>query len=165
LLREEQVNQADFFIATSNDDEDNVMSCLQARNLGTKYCLTMIHRADYADVLSRNCERLGILAAVNNQATTSRDLLRFVTTDKYHLVMSLAGGVEVIETTVGPSSQAAEKKVSEVAWPEGTGLVAMIHQQNAVVPGADDIITPGDTVYGIVSPLAKKAFIKMVAGS
>ena len=30
-LKEEQVNEADFFIAVSPDDEDNVMACLQAK--------------------------------------------------------------------------------------------------------------------------------------
>ena len=162
LLREEQVSQADFFVATSRDDEDNVMTCLQARNLGTKYCLALIHRADYADVISRNSERLGILAAVNNQVTSSRDLLRFVTSDRFHVLMSLAGGVEVVEAIVGKESKAAEKKISEISWPDGSGLVALLHGQSAVVPGADDVLEAGDTIYGIVSPVAKKAFVRLI---
>ena len=51
-LEEEQVGEADFFIGTSADDEDNVMSCLQAHTLGVKNCLTLIHRADYAAAIS-----------------------------------------------------------------------------------------------------------------
>ncbi len=51
-LEEEQVGKADFFISTSTDDEDNVMSCLQAHTLGVKSCLTLIHRADYAEAIS-----------------------------------------------------------------------------------------------------------------
>jgi trk system potassium uptake protein TrkA len=50
-LREEQVERADFFVATSISDEDNVMTCLQAHNLGAKHCLTLVHRADYADAM------------------------------------------------------------------------------------------------------------------
>ena len=42
-LREEQVGIADFFIATTQSDEDNVMTCLQAKNLGTKSCIPLIH--------------------------------------------------------------------------------------------------------------------------
>src|SRR5690606_24327434 len=45
-MKEEQIGMADFFIATTQVDEDNVMSCLQAHSLGTKYCLPLIHRAD-----------------------------------------------------------------------------------------------------------------------
>ena len=47
-LEDEQVGEADFFVATSSSDEDNVMTCLQAHNIGVKNCLTIIHRADYA---------------------------------------------------------------------------------------------------------------------
>ena len=63
-LKEEQVNEVDFFIAVSPDDEDNVMACLQAKSIGSEYCLTLIHRADYADAIYRNRQRLGLLAAV-----------------------------------------------------------------------------------------------------
>ncbi|MGA1540215.1 MAG: Trk system potassium transporter TrkA, partial [Chthoniobacterales bacterium] len=50
-LKEERVGEADFFVAATHDDEDNVMACLQARDLGAKACLTLIHRADYANAI------------------------------------------------------------------------------------------------------------------
>ena len=59
-LEEEQVGDADFFIATSTDDEDNVMTCLQANTLGAKTCLTLIHRADYADAISNSGKHFGV---------------------------------------------------------------------------------------------------------
>ena len=46
----------------------------------------------YADVITRNSEQLGILGVVNNQITTSRDLLRFVTANRFQTVMTLPGG-------------------------------------------------------------------------
>jgi trk system potassium uptake protein len=162
-LREEQVGDADFFIAATRDDEDNVMTCLQARSLGTKYCLALVHRADYADVILQNSERLGILGAVSPRLATSRDLLRFVTSDRFHVVMKLAGGAEIWESAIAPASRLAGKKVSEVNWPEGSGLVALLHGQEAKVPAGDDLIHPGDTVYSIVSPDAKRAFNKLLA--
>ena len=62
-LEEEQVGEVDFFVATSGSDEDNVMTCLQANNLGAKNCLTLIHRADYAQAISGSGRHFGILAA------------------------------------------------------------------------------------------------------
>ena len=64
-LEEEQVGQADFFIATSTDDEDNVMTCLQAHNIGAKNCLTIIHRADYARAIGSSGRHFGVVAAVS----------------------------------------------------------------------------------------------------
>jgi trk system potassium uptake protein TrkA len=161
-LKEEQVGEADFFIAASHDDEDNVMACLQAKNLGTRYCLTLIHRADYAEVISKNSEQLRIHAAVSPREASSRDLLRFVTTERFHSVMSLAGGAEVIEAVVEPGGRLAEQKVSAVTWPEGSGLVALLHGSQAMVPTAEDVIQAGDTLYALVSREARKAFVKLL---
>lgn len=163
-LREEQVGQAAFFIATSREDEDNVMTCLQAKNLGTKYCLTLVHRADYADVISRNNEKLGILGAVSPRVATSRDLLRFVTSEKYHVVLELAGGGEVLEVVAPEDSAAAGKRISDIKWPLGSGLLALQQGQQAFVPAGEDVIQAGDIVYGIVSPVAKKPFLRLLTG-
>jgi trk system potassium uptake protein TrkA len=161
-LREEQVGEADFFIAATEDDEDNVMTCLQAKHLGTKYTLALIHRVDYADVVSRSSEQLGIMGAVSPREAANRDLLRFMTSEKYHVVMALADGAEVLESVVREGGSLAEKRVAEVQWPEGAGLVALLQGSEAMVPTADDVLRPGDTVYAIVSPQSKKALVKLL---
>ena len=69
-MKEEQIGEADFFIAATEVDEDNVMTCLQAHSLGTKYCLPLIHRADYADAMTGFGVKMGILAAVSPREAT-----------------------------------------------------------------------------------------------
>jgi len=161
-LKEEQVGDADFFIATSTDDEDNVMTCLQAKNLGTKYCLTLIHRADYAEVVSRNSKQLQIHAAVSPREATNRDLLRYISQERSNTVLQLDGDAEVIEAAVPESGQLTDRKISEVAWPEGSGLVALVRGSEALVPGADDVLEAGDTLYGLVSAKAKRRFLRLL---
>lgn len=163
-LKEEQVGEADFFIAASRDDEDNVMTCLQAQSLGTKYSLALIHRSDYADVISQNSERLGILGAVSPRVATSRDLLRFVTSDEYHVLMTLSGGTEVLEIPVADGCRASGCTVADIPFPEGGGLVAVLHEHEAFVPVGEDLIKPGDTVYAIATPEARKPLAKLFAG-
>jgi trk system potassium uptake protein len=161
-LKEEQVGDADFFVATSHDDEDNVMTCLQARNLGTRYCLTLVHRADYADTISANEERLGIHAAVSPRVAAGKELMRFITSDAYHEVMSLPGGASVLELTVPPDSGINGRTVAEIKWPAGSGLVALLHGQQALVPGGSDVIHAGDTVYALTTEAARKPFIRLL---
>ncbi len=161
-LREEQVGEADFFIATTQSDEDNVMTCLQASNLGTKHCLALIHRTDYADALSQAGEQLGITAAVSPREATRRELMRFITSDKYHVVKKLRAG-EVVEIVVRENSKAVGCRIGEVAWPEGCVLVALIKGIHASVPAADDTVDAGDTLYAMVSKKGKKGLVKLVA--
>jgi trk system potassium uptake protein len=161
-LREERVGDADFFVATTADDEDNVMTCLQARSLGTRYCLTLIHRADYADIVSRSSEQLGILGAVSPRVATNRDLLRFVTSEKFHVIIRLPGELELVEASIARSGQLAGRTVREIDWPAGSGLVALLQGQQALVPVGEDRIAAGDTIYAIVSPEARKAFVRLL---
>lgn len=161
-LKEEQVGEADFFVATSREDEDNVMTCLQARSLGTPHCLALVHRADYADVISSNEGRLGIHAAISPRVAVSKDLMRFITSDSHHHIITLPGGAAVLELTIAEGSKVSGRKVSEVEWPTGAGLVALLHGQQAIVPGGDDLLHAGDTVYALTTEAARKPFIRLL---
>lgn len=161
-LQEEQIGGVDFFVATSSSDEDNVMTCLQAHTLGAKTCLTLIHRADYAEAISSSGKHFGILAAVSPREATRREIERFITSDRFHLVKRLPGA-EIIEMRVNKGSLAAGHMVKEVEWPEGSVLVGLQHAIHADVPGPDDVLQTGDHVYAVVSPKARKAFVKLLA--
>lgn len=160
-LRNEQVGDADFFVAASTNDEDNVMTCLQAHNLGTKHCLTLIHRADYADAISTNGENLGIMAAVSPREAVRLDLMRYITTDRFHLFKQLDES-EVIEMAVPEHSGIAGRTVREIDWPAGTVIVALVHDNQAIVPGADDVVEAGQNLYAMVAPESRKQLIKLV---
>ncbi len=161
-LQEEQVGEADFFIAVSPDDEDNVMTCLQAKSLGTAYCLTLIHRPDIANAVYRNRERLGILGAVSPRLACNRDLLRFVETEKFHNIAQLQANVEVIQLVIKEDAFVAGKLVSDIQWPKGGALVGLVRQQLTIVPRGADELQAGDAVYVIVTPESQKAFVKLL---
>jgi trk system potassium uptake protein TrkA len=162
ILKEERVGDADFFVAVTPDDEDNVMSCLQAKGLGTRHCLTIIHRGDYARIVRSSRENLGLLGAVSPREATGRDLMRFVTADKYHLVRKLDGDTELIEVPVREKSRVCGKKVADAKFPPGAVLVAQVRGIQGHVPAAGDVLESGDTIYAIVAPEAKKEFIRLL---
>ena len=161
-LKEEDIGKVDFFIAATGGDEDNVMTCLQAHSLGARHCLTLIHRADYADAIMSFGKPLGIMAAVSPREATWRDLTRFVTSDRYHVVKELEAG-QLIESAVGENSKVAGKMVRDIKWPKGCVLVALLHGIRAAVPAADDVVEAGDNLYAVVSPKALKKFLKLVS--
>lgn len=162
-LKEESVGDADFFVAATHDDEDNVMACLQARDLGAKACLTLIHRADYASAIQRSGAQLGILDAVSPRVAVARDLSRFVTADKATVLRTLPGGIEILSIPVTAGSPAAGRTMAGVDWPAASGIIALQHGNQATVPAADDRIEPGDTLVAIVSPEAKRGLLHLLS--
>ncbi len=161
-LREEQAGNADFLVAAAVDDADNVMACLQAHHLGIRHSLALIHRSEYAHAISRSGPRLGILGAVSPREATLRDIMRFVTKDGYRPLISLEGDVEVLEVPVTADSHIANRQVKDVDWPQGSGLVALLHGNSAMVPAATDTIAAGDTLYAMVSASSRVEFLRKV---
>ncbi len=51
LLADENIAEVDFFVAATNDDEDNIMSSLLAKQLGATRVLALVNRRSYADLV------------------------------------------------------------------------------------------------------------------
>jgi trk system potassium uptake protein TrkA len=160
-LKEERVGDADFFIAATEDDEDNVMTCLQAKSLGTRYCVTLIHRSDYAEVVSRNSRQLQIHAAISPWEATNRELLRFITTERANTVFRLGEEAEVLEAVVPETGALPDRTLAEIAWPEGCVVVALAHGSETRVPAANTQIRAGDTLYAVVATESRSAFVRL----
>lgn len=160
-LKEEQIGEADFFVTTLADDAENVMACLQASELGANHSLTLLHRADFASAIHRFRKQVGIDSAVSPREATLKNLLRFLTADRYHILRSLAAG-ELIESSVGRNSALAGQRVIDVKWPDGSVLVGHIHDIHADVPTAETILSEGDNIIAIVSHAAKRKFVKLL---
>lgn len=161
-LKEENIDEVDFFVATTEMDQDNVMTCLQAQSLGAKAVFTLIHRADYADAITGFGERLGTMTAISPREATRNDLMREMTSESnYHLVKTLKVG-DLISVTVGEGSMAAGKKVKEVKWPPGCVLVALGNSIRSATPAADDDIAAGNQLFALVSRKARPKFLKLI---
>ena len=147
LLEEEQIGSADFFVACTKTDEDNVMTCLQASKLGSRHVMLAINRADYADILEQLKAAMGVELAVSPRVATSNEVLRYISREPYIDLGSLPGDIgKIIEITVGTKSTSAGKKLKEIEWPPGCVIVALLHRFEAKTPGADDVIEAGDHI-------------------
>jgi len=160
-LEDEQVGDVDFFVATSGSDEDNVMTCLQAHNLGAKNCLTLIHRADYAKAISASGRHFGVIAAVSPREASRKEISRYVTTRKYHVVRKL-GDALVIQTHIAKDSKADGKKVRDLKWPQDCVLVGLLKGLHSIVPGADDELNAGDQVFAMIREKSAKRLLKVI---
>ncbi len=53
VLEEEHVGDADVFVACTGDDEDNIIACVEALELGVRRAMAIVARPDYANVVSQ----------------------------------------------------------------------------------------------------------------
>lgn len=153
LLEEEQVGAADYFIACTRDDEDNVMTCLQARKLGVQHVYLAFNRADYNEIVQTSKETLGVEVAVSPRIVAAEEILRYISRERYVELGTLpGGGGRLIEFRVAPGSNCAGRKIRELGWPPGSIILVVQRRGRAVAPGPDETVQPGDRLLTILKP-------------
>ena len=113
-------------------------------------------------MISRNSQQLQIHAAVSPRQVTDRDLMRYITHERFTTVVPLSGGAEVLEAVIPAERSLTGQAVGAVKWPEGSVLVALLHGSEALVPSAEDVMAAGDVIYALVASQAKSAFTRLL---
>lgn len=140
-LEEERVGRADVFIACTGDDEDNIMLCVEARDVGVPQVMAVIGRPDYASVLGK----LGIALAVSEREVTAKQILAYLTRGIEISRSRLPGSVvDVIEVEVQPGSPLANATLAESKLPDRCLIGAVLQHDYVRVPTGDDRLQPGD---------------------
>jgi trk system potassium uptake protein TrkA len=131
LLTQEGVQDADVFIALTNDDENNIMSSLLAKRLGARRTIALINRKSYGDLMQGG----QIDIAVSPSYATLSALLRFVRRGDVVAAHSLRrGAAEALELIVHgdeKTSRIIGKPIEQIEMPRGATI-------GAVVRGAGD---------------------------
>ena len=143
LLSGESVDEIDFFLALTDDDEDNIMSCLLAKRMGARRVLALINRRSYADLMHGT----QIDIALSPAQAMLGELLAYVRQGDVQAVHSLRRGVaEALEIVVRgdrKSSQVVGRKVSDLRLPPEVhmGLIVRGLPESPDV-SADDLREP-----------------------
>lgn len=165
VLEEEQVGAADYFVACTKRDEDNIVTGLQASKLGVAHVQIVVNKVDYEEIVTNLRGALGVECSVSPREATVNEILRFVSRESYMELASMPGEQnKIIEVLVGSNSDAKGKSLREIAWPPATRVIALLHKFEAKVPGPDDKILAGDRVVVITHEEQKKKVVRILAG-
>ncbi|KQX67345.1 TrkA family potassium uptake protein [Streptomyces sp. Root1310] len=145
LLEHAGALSADLVIATTGDDEDNlVISLLSKRQFSVPRVAARINDADNAWLFDG---RWGVDVAVP-AATPLISLIEEATgaTDTVALLRLSKAGVDVIETAITPGSRSAGRTLGDVELPEGTVVATIVRDGQPTVPDPSLRLRPGDEI-------------------
>jgi trk system potassium uptake protein TrkA len=158
LLEEEQIGSADYFVACTKDDEENILTCLQAAKLGANHVQLVINKGDYDQLLGILKTMLGIEVVVSPRQATAEFMLRNLSAESTAKLAEVpGGGGQIVEVRIKHSSPCVGKKVKDIHLPAGALFVALLHKFKAKVPAAEDVILAGDRVVVILDENQEKA--------
>lgn len=154
LLQQVGVDNIDVAVAASNDDGRNVITALQAKQMGMKHVIAIVNDPDYIALL----EKSGVVAMSAPWATAAmveNYLDRPGVADLFEIGTGVASLLGVI---IPDGANVADKTIKEISVPNECVIAAVIRGRTFVVPRGDTPIRVGDHVV-FVGPISaiKKA--------
>jgi trk system potassium uptake protein TrkA len=156
LLYEEGIKSADAFVALGDTDEVNLLSALFAKRSGVK---KVIAKTDTEHMTSITRE-LGIESSVSPNLVTVNGILRYIravaageeSENIATLVKILDGRAEITEFVCEEEIEGLTgKTLRELALKKNLLIAGIIRDRDAIIPGGNDMILPGDSVLVMTS--------------
>lgn len=146
LLLQENIESSDVFCAVTEKDEINILSASLAKQLGAKRVMALVNRPAYVERL----EHRDINVIISPRVATIGSVLAHIRRGDVVAVHSLRRGkaeaIEAIAHGDETSSKVIGKGVREIPFPEGTGVGAIVRDEQVIVPNKETVIEAEDHV-------------------
>jgi trk system potassium uptake protein len=140
FLLQERVDRSDAFVAVTGDDRANLLAAMYARQLGARMTIAGVSSGEFAPL----ADALGVDMTISPRMLAAEAILRFVRRGEIVDVALLESGAEMIELRVPQHCRVAGRPLSEVGFPEGAIVAALLRDGDVVIPTGREILKPGD---------------------
>ncbi|HEU0220332.1 MAG TPA: Trk system potassium transporter TrkA [Gallionella sp.] len=150
LMQQEHVDEVDVFCALTNDDENNIMSALLAKQGGAHKVIALINRSAYVGLVQGG----KIDIALSPAHVTIGSLLAYVRQGDVAVVHSLRrGAAEALELVAHgdrQSSKVVGRHIDEIDLPKGATIGAIVRGDEVIMGHHDTLIEAEDHVIVFV---------------
>ena len=140
---EKHIENTDIFIAVTEDEEDNILLSLLAKQKGAKKVISLIYNISYTQFVSK----LGIDLVVNPNLCAINRILHFIRKGKVLSATTFHDKkAEAIEAVALETSDIVNKPISKIKFPKDAIITAIIREGELIIPTGTSVIQPGDHV-------------------
>ena len=155
LLEETNIEDADCFIATTGNDEANLLSCILVRKYNVETIVARVSNPDHEEAF----KEVGIDKVISPEISAARDLAQYVTNPRVSKLTTLGeGDAEIIEMTI-TNDKVIGKRFKDVSPDKDFIIIAIYKQGKLFIPQPDDTINRGEKV----SLLLKRGTLRKVS--
>jgi len=147
-LIEEGADHVDAFIACTDDHEENVVSCLLARQLGARHTMAFVDNPALASLVGD----INIDALISPRLLAVGLALQFARRGKVRAVAALLDdAVEALDVEADSGSRLIKKKLCDLGLPRGILVASILRDDQILVPTGQSQIEAGDRVLLITT--------------
>jgi trk system potassium uptake protein TrkA len=145
VLKEANVRFADFFIAASEENDENVLACLLAKSQGAREVIAIVNDNQHTDLFLS----IGLDHIINPRQLTASGILNAVLpgymSSSLHIQKS---DIDVLRLRVEAHSPVAGKPLKD-SWRKAVGVSivgAVLRNHEMMIPTGDTVLEEGDLV-------------------
>jgi trk system potassium uptake protein TrkA len=148
VLREENIQEMDGFVAVSGRDETNLLAAALVARLGVPKTIAVLQRDDYAALSAE----MDVSATVTVTSATADAILRFVRRGTLHGITTIHGGAgEVFELEAPVGIEILDKPLASLTLPKEILIGAVVHGEKVEIAYGETVIRAGDRVVLLVT--------------
>ncbi len=151
LLAKEGIMDMDVFIAVTEDEETNIISCLMAKHLKVPKTIALVENTDYVTLAGT----IGLDVAVNKKLSAAQIILKFIRKGEILSVATLHGvDAEVIELVAKTGSDITKKSLKDIHFPKDAIVGCVIRDKEVIIPIGSTKINPNERIVVFSLPKA-----------
>ena len=149
LFKDPDIYGADVFIACTDSDEVNMITCMMAKNNNIKHTVARIRNVDYAiesPEMLNNDMKVDLI--LNPERITASEIDHVMMTPSVLNVDDFADGkVRMFEAKLKEDSPFANIPLKDLHIPEDILVAMLFRKHKMIIPRGNDFLLPGDNVY------------------
>lgn len=160
-LQEVGCSRADVVVAVTGHDEDNLTICqLAKRKFAVPRVIARVNMPQNEAVL----KALGVDDTICSTRIIYALLRQEIEVNQVHLLATLkAGGLEIVEITVGETSPVVGKSVKDIDLPSHCLLLSILRKGEIVIPSGDTVLESGDSIISLIEQQEIENLRKLLA--
>ena len=156
-LEPARVDEADMFIACTDDDETNLVACGTAKTLGDPFTISRVRSVEYLRTWERSSRAFGVEFMVCSDLLTAEQLVRIIGLPAALDVEPFGGGLVLAAEFEIPESSITGNTIAETDQFESLTVAGLFRGDQLLIPGGETVIEPGDRAVVIGSPASVQA--------
>ena len=162
VLKEENIDCCDAFIACGAEDDTNVLISLLAKGLGARRVITMVNQVRYVSLV----QAVGEHVALCPKLIAVSQIVQFIRRGK---VVSLAtfgdDEAEAMEVVALEGSKLIDTPLNQLKLPRGVIVGAIMSHDQMVIPNGETVINAGDRIVFFVQTAVRTKLEKLLVGT
>lgn len=143
ILKEENIEQMDAFVALSDNSEANILSCIAAKSFGLKKTIAEVENIDYIQL----AESLDIGTIINKKMLAASYIYQYTLDADVHNVKCLTHvDAEVVELTAKEDSPITKGKIMDIKLPKDLFIGGVVREGKGFIANGHTEIQAGDDV-------------------